>query len=153
MPAPKGHPRYGGRHVGSRNVKTLAKEAGKAKALKLAEITAERVMLEIARVGVSDIGQVFDSKGQLQPIKDLPKDVRAAIASVKTLKTNVVSGDGQQEETREVKLWDKLSALTLLAKHFGLVTEKHDVTVHGSEALQAVVDRIRGAHAGAQTKP
>ncbi len=141
MAPPKGHPNWGGRPKGAKSLKNRARDAGKTRALKLAEITAERVMLEIARVGVSDIGVLFDESSKLRPVKDLPPDARAAVASIKTLKTNVVSGDGQQEETREVKLWDKLSALNLLAKHFGLVTDKVELSV--AEPLLAKLDQIK----------
>jgi phage terminase small subunit len=87
-------------------------------------------MLEIGRLAFSNIGALFDEKGSLRELRELPPAVLASVASVKTLKTNVVSGDGQQETTREVKLWDKLRALDLLAKHFGLVTDRHDLRLH-----------------------
>ncbi|SRR6266849_318289 len=148
MPFQKGHPSYarGGRPKGRKADTTLAREAGRAKALKLEEITAERTMRELAHVGFSRIGAVFDAHGNLQPVKTLPDHVQATVASVKTLKTNVVSGDGQQETTREVKLWDKMSALNTLAKHFGLVVEKVE---HGlSDELLAKLDAIKGRNRG-----
>ena len=98
-------------------------------------------MREIGRIAFGDIGQAFTKTGQLKPVRELPNDIRAAVASVKTLKTNVVSGDGQQETTREIKLWDKVSALNTLAKHFGLVTDKVELSV--AEPLLAKLDRIK----------
>ncbi len=143
-PFPRGHPQYGHIQKGSKHAHTLAREAGKARALKEAEITAERTMREIGRVGFSDIGQLFDAQGTLRQMKALPASVRASVASVKTLKTNLVSGDGAQETTREVKLWDKMSALNTLAKHFGLVTDKYEVTLSGNlELVAAALDRMK----------
>lgn len=135
----------GGRPKGARSARTVARAAGKARALKQAEITAERTMREIALQAFSRIGVIFDEQGQLRDLQTAPDDVQAIIASAKTLKTNVVSGDGKQETTREVRLWDKLRALDLLAKHFGLVTEKHQVEVGVSEELLAILRRRKGA--------
>src|SRR6266849_11173689 len=146
MAPPKGKYYGGGPKKGQKYAITLVKEAAEARALKLEEITAERTMRELAHVGFSRIGAVFDKNGNLQPVKQLPDHVQATVASVKTLKTNVVSGDGQQETTREVKLWDKMSALNTLAKHFGLVVEKVE---HGlSDELLAKLDAIKGRNRG-----
>lgn len=116
--------------------------AGKAQQLQVAELKAQDVIAELRCLGFSDIGAIFDDAGQLKNVRQLPKGVRAAIASVKVLKTNVTSGDGQQEVTREIKLWDKVRALETLAKHFGLLTEKLEIT--GEVAL---VTRLQAARA------
>lgn len=148
MAPPKGHPPYSGsgRPKGKKNRTTVARDAGKARALKNEDITAERTMREIARLGFSDISRIFNENGTLPPLQTLPADVRATIASVKTLKTNVVSGDGQQEVTREVKLWDKGRSLELLAKHFGLVTERHEVTLIAKDLKERLLrGRARNA--------
>jgi hypothetical protein len=84
-----------------------------------------------------------DGQSSFHDARELPPAVLASVASVKTLKTNVVSEDGQQQVTREVKLWDKLRALELLAKYFGLVTDRHDVELHADEDLLARLDRIK----------
>jgi hypothetical protein len=41
-------------------------------------------------------------------------------------------GDGTQEDVVEVRLWDKLRALEMLAKHFALLTEPLE---HGGEVV------------------
>jgi hypothetical protein len=41
-------------------------------------------------------------------------------------------GDGTQEDVVEVRLWDKLRALEMLAKHFALLTERLE---HGGEVV------------------
>jgi hypothetical protein len=113
-----------------------------------------QVKRELGYVALSDIGEVFDDAGNLVRIKQLPRSVRACIASVKTLKTNVISGDGRQETTREVKLWHKVRALEILAKHFGLLVDRVEVGV--SEELLAKLDafkvrnRLRGESEGAK---
>ena len=76
-------------------------------------------------------------------------DTRACIASVKVRTENLTSGDDAQDQTVEIKLWNKLDALALCAKHFGRVTDKHEVTVHLDELL-ARLDRGRQRNADAR---
>jgi hypothetical protein len=88
-------------------------------------------------------GEVDHEQRVVRDLRELSPAVLASVASLKTLKTNVVSGDGQQETTREVKLWDKLRELELLAKHFGLVTDRHNVNLHADESLFAKLDQFK----------
>lgn len=136
----------GGRPHGTtgKQARTVAKEAGRVQALKDLEIDAHWTMQRIARTAGANLADCLDEAGQLQNLKDLPPEVQITVASLKTLKTNVVSGDGKQETTREIKLWDKMRALELLARHFDLVTDKHEVTVKGQlELVAAALDRMK----------
>jgi phage terminase small subunit len=101
--------------------RTLALRAAAQRSL---AVTADRTIREIGRLAFSDIGQLFDAKGRLRPLHELPADVRAAIASVKISKKNLTAGDGVVEDVIEVKLWDKLRAVEMAAKHHGLLLEK-----------------------------
>jgi len=96
-----------------------------------AGLTQERVLNEIRRIAFSDIGEVFDEDGNLKNLATLSKDTRAALASCKVLRTNLVSGDGVREQVHEVKMWDKLKALEIAAKHLGMLDERveHDVSI------------------------
>ncbi len=134
----------GGRPKGSTDYRTVARRRAKTRVLKQEGITAERTMLEIARCAFSDIGDCFDEAGNLLPIDAMPADVRKAVASVKTLKTNVVSGDGAQETTREIRMWDKVNSLRTLAQHFGLISDKTEVNVTVElQAVSAALNRIK----------
>jgi hypothetical protein len=93
------------------------------------ELTAARVIEEIRRLALSDIGQLFDAHGRLKPLHDIPPAVRACIASVKTTKKNLTVGDGVQEDVIEVKLWDKVKALDQAGRYHGLFVERHEHTV------------------------
>ena len=66
-------------------------------------------------------------------MKDWPKDLKAAVGRIKTLKHNETAGDGKQETVVEVQLWDKPRALEMLFKHLGLLRERLEVDV--SEGL------------------
>lgn len=115
----------------------LAKHANIQSAL-LAEYTevfekfqsaAKRVLLEMLRLGVSDIRECFDKDGNLIPVSELPDDIAASIASVKVHRKKIIGmkdANGEPvyaDSIREIKLWDKTKALGLLGKHFGLLKD------------------------------
>ena len=72
------------------------------------DLSLERIVAEAARVGTSDIGELFDETGSLLPMHKLSPDIRRAIASVKV--TLTAAGT---ERVTEVKLWPKLPGLEL----------------------------------------
>lgn len=87
-------------------------------------IDPDRALREAARLAYSDIGEVFDGKGNLKPLKDWPKDLRAAVGAVEVVKRNLTSGDGHVDEVIKLKLWDKPKNLEMLFKHMGLLKER-----------------------------
>jgi hypothetical protein len=124
------------------------------------KLTAERVEEEIRRIATFDPVTLFERFRDpttekirrtftLREIHAMDPDTRACIASVKVRTENLTSGDDAQDQTVEIKLWNKLDALALCAKHFGRVTDKHEVTVHLDELL-ARLDRGRQRNADAR---
>ena len=79
-------------------------------------ITADRVLRELARIAFADPGKVINFE-TAEVLPDLTADDRAVIAGIK-IKT--VAGDNGTMTEREVKFYDKLKALDMLAKHLGL---------------------------------
>lgn len=102
---------------------------GKARQLNTAELSAARVLEELRRLGFSDVSDAVGDDGGLLALKQMPPHMRAALASVKLTKKNLVAGDGKTEDVVELRLWDKPRALETLAKHFGLL--KENVQHHG----------------------
>lgn len=82
------------------------------------DIDAQRLMLELARVGLSDPRSLFDASGRLIPIHQLPEDAAAAISSIKVRQVRV--GDNVEESIAEIKFWNKNVALEALCKIQGL---------------------------------
>ena len=105
--------------VGSRllsNVKVsnaIAKHKGDIN--QATQIDAVTVIRELSRVALVSVADLYDDKGDLIPIKKLPKHVAAAIASVEVVKHPV-----NDTVTTKVKLHSKLAALGDLCKHLGL---------------------------------
>lgn len=95
-------------------------------------ITAERVMMELARIAFADFTDVADAKtGAVNPTAR--RQDTAAIASVRVKK-----GDGFEE--REVRLYDKTRALELIGKRLGMFTENVKLT----GPLPVIVDDCDG---------
>lgn len=113
-----------------------AVEAGQAKVHAKLEISAGRVLQELARVGFADIRRLFDEHGNLRPICELDDDTAAAIASIEV--EEVVSGDKTKTKTvtRKIRRHDKNAALTTLARHFRLIGDRIELTGANGEAVK-----------------
>lgn len=94
-------------------------------------VNADRVIREAAKVAFGDPRVLFREDGALRAPTDYNEDDAAMIEGIKTRRIVEVGKDGEMVpvEIQEVKLVSKLSALTLLAKHLGLLTDKIDVNV------------------------
>lgn len=103
------------------------------------EITAERVLRETARLAFSDPRKYFNADGTLKRLVDLDDDAAAALASFESVEKAIPGGEGQTEEVRKFKIWDKPSALGMLGKHLNLFAEKIEI----GEDLAAALDRAR----------
>ena len=85
-------------------------------------IKADNVLRELGHIGFSDIGDAFDVDGKLKPLREMKREVRTMISSVKTREVLEGAGDNAKiVRITEVKLWDKVAALDKLAKHLGLL--------------------------------
>lgn len=110
------------------------------------DLKADRVLLELMRVGMVDLARAFDDEGRLLALKDMPEDVRRAISGVEVEEeyADVEGGALDDGATRariaigrvaKVKFWDKPKALELLGKHLALFTEKQEVSGPGGGPL------------------
>lgn len=131
--------------VGSENLyKPLIEAAIKAEIEKRKEaigITAAEVVRELALIGMADMSDfiTIDDGGMIQanPLNTLTEGRSRIVRKVKerrvirTERGTKEKPDGDQimEQTYEFELHDKVKSLELLAKHLGLLIEKHeDVT-------------------------
>jgi phage terminase small subunit len=109
------------------------------------EITQDRVLLEIARLAFNDPRRAFDSSGNLLPIQQWPDEVAAAISSIKVVEQSV---DGEAvTQTKEVKFWDKNSAIEKASKHLGLYEADNKQSNPGVSLIEALNRRRERARA------
>lgn len=108
-------------------------------------ITADRVLAEIGKIALADIGQMFDETGEVRSIKDMPPDLRAAVASFEVETSE--RGEGAILNTAKVRMSDKMAALTLLCRHMSLLNDKLEVTakVDAAQSILAARQRLRKA--------
>ena len=98
-------------------------------------ITADRVLMEIARVALGDPRVLFREDGALRAPHEYNEDDAAMIEGIKTRRIVevAVGPDGkpsmQNVEIQEVKLASKIGALTQLGRHLGLFNDRLEVTV------------------------
>lgn len=124
------------RQMGSEN---LAKPVIKAKIQELmdfreqrTQITADRVLVELSKIGFADVRKIFGAKGALLDASDIDDETAAAIQSIEvvTRLDSEEDEDGNKipERTHKIKLSDKKGALELMGKHLKLWTEKTEIT-------------------------
>ena len=96
------------------------------------KLTAERMEEEIRRIALMDPLALFERvhgrrrQFTLREITSMAPEIRACIASVKVKTENLTTGDQKQDTTVEIRLWNKINALELCAKHFGWIEERVD---------------------------
>lgn len=107
-------------------------EAAQQQRAERTEVTADRVLDELARIGFADLRGAFTPGGNLLPPEDWPDGLAAAISAIEVV-TKPSGGQGEDgskevEHVHKIKLWDKNSALEKIAKHLGMFVDRHEHT-------------------------
>lgn len=112
------------------------------------KVTADWVILELAKLASINSQDIFNDGGKLINIKKLPRKVAAAISSVEVVKQTTKEGE-PVEFLHKIKFWDKKGALDTLAKHFGLLLDKikisGDINISFADRLKTGRDRVNNA--------
>lgn len=99
------------------------------------DITADRVIQELALIAFSDLGDVFENDAgtlKMRKLSELPGGVRRAIESIREQPTD-------KGLTRSVKMHSKVAALKMLADHLGMEAPKrHELTGPGGRPIETV---------------
>ncbi len=116
-------------HLVKKSQVTEAIEKAMKSRLQKIGVYAERVLTELARVGLSDIRSLYDDEGRLKHPKDWDENTAAAIAGVEVMEE--FEGKGKDKKyvgtTKKVRVFDKVRALEHLGKHLGIFpTEKKE---------------------------
>lgn len=106
-------------------IRAAIAEGRKAQSARL-NITADRVLEEIARIALHDPRHLYHPGGQLKDITELDDASAAALAGV-DIEDNLAGSF----RVHKIKRWDKTKALELLARHLGLFEDRKTVRVEG----------------------
>lgn len=97
---------------------------------KRTEITQDRVLQELAKLGFFDIRKLFDDSGKPLDVTGLDNETAACIAGLEVM--DVYEGTGEDKEfvgyVKKYKLSDKLKALELIGRHLGMFKDKVELS-------------------------
>jgi phage terminase small subunit len=99
-----------------------------------ANVRADEVILELKRMAFSNVADAFDEKNRLKPIAKMSAELQRCLSGVE-----ITEVDGVVKT--KVKFTDRVSVLTLLCKHLGLISEK--VEVAGAVSLYDLLGAAR----------
>lgn len=110
-----------------------AVSAGAQKAVQKLTVTAAMVKERLCLLAFQDVRALYDDKGNLRPVHELPDHVAPMLAGLEVTRTRRRSGEDTDtvEDLHKVKIVDPVRPLEMLAKHFGLLVDKveHSGTV------------------------
>jgi phage terminase small subunit len=95
-----------------------------------AEITAERVLAELAKLAFFDPRKLYNEDGSLKKVTELDDETAACIAGMDEEKLYENFGKGQAKPTgtiKKIKFADKGQNLERLGRYLKLFTEKHEL--------------------------
>jgi phage terminase small subunit len=111
------------------NIQHLLSQAMQERA-KRTEITADRVLKEMGRLGFFDPRKLFNDDGSPKGIQELDDDTAAALAGLEVIE--IWEGKGEDRHfvgyLKKYKLADKKGALDSIARHLGMFNDKLEVT-------------------------
>lgn len=84
---------------------------------KRTEVTADRVIKELAKLAFTNLTDVIDTTGGVPKIKDLSGVKEEALAAISTFSED-------DKGKRSIKMHDKTRALEMLGRHLKLFTDK-----------------------------
>jgi phage terminase small subunit len=102
-------------------------------------ITQDRVLKELARIGFSDLRSLVGESGELKSLNELDEDDSAAISAIEVV-TKKIPGVGDEPATIEyihkVRMWDKVNALTQIARIFAWLKDRTEISGDPNAPLQ-----------------
>ena len=111
---------------------------------KRTEITQDRVLQELAKLGFFDIRKLFDDSGKPLDITGLDDETAACIAGLEVM--DIYEGTGDDKEfvgyIKKYKLSDKLKALEMIGRHLGMFKDKMDIQHSGQIGGVMIIDDI-----------
>jgi phage terminase small subunit len=137
--------------IGSENLRKpeIAKAIASKQAMRLErnEVSADRIIAQLAAIAFADPRKLFHDDGAMKPLSELDDDMRAALV------VEVTQGfdqDGNPIQTRKTKLACKLIALDKLCRNLGLFQDKLKISGDSDNPLLLLIKRINIQHSAIQ---
>ncbi len=96
-------------------------------------VTQDEVVLELKRIALADPAMAFGPDGAMLELSEMPEDIRRAISSFEVEQRT--TEDGQTRTVRRVRFWPKTDALDKLARHLGMLVDRHEDEAKGRFVL------------------
>lgn len=110
------------------------KELGEKHAKKN-DVTAERIIKELAGIAFFDVQMLYNEDGTLKQITELSSEVTRAIHSTKQRLEKQGQDKEDLAEIKEIRTHDKLKALELLGRTLAMFTDKNQTEVSGELSI------------------
>jgi phage terminase small subunit len=108
-----------------------------------AEITADKVLSELAKLAFFDTRKLLNDDGTPKPINELDDDTARAISGIDVV--SVGNADFGQGQILKYKISDKNKALEQLCKHLGInAAKKIDHTTNGNAIRSITIVSAEG---------
>jgi len=104
------------------------------------EVTADRVIQELAKIAFLDVRKLFSPDGSLKAVHELDDDTAAALVSLDVRLTE--SESGEITKTARIKLADKRAALVDLGRHLGIFDVKREQ--EAENPLARLIQEVQG---------
>ena len=105
------------------------------------DVTVDRLIQELKLISFFDPIDLYNEKGELKEIKDLPEEVRRAIAEVK-VEEFIINKSVTKKKTT-YKLYSKLDSIEKCAKHIGFYQKDNEQK--GKSAMEAFLELMQVA--------
>jgi phage terminase small subunit len=117
------------------------------KRLERVDVTAERVIAQLAATAFHDPLSAFDDHGNLRPLHEIDPATRSAMM-IEII--DGFDGDGNPVQTRKTKFKDRDVSLDKLARHLGMFNDRLKISGDPESPIKILIDRINGQHSAIQ---
>jgi phage terminase small subunit len=119
-------------------------EKAMAERLRKIGVHSERILTEVARVGLSDLRKLYNEDGSLKLPHEWSDEAAAAVAGVEV--SEIFAGEGKARtlvgHTKKVRVFDKVRALELLSKNLGIIGNGKHRDEDGDEGIERVLTTL-----------
>ncbi|WP_374250360.1 terminase small subunit [Xanthobacter sp.] len=133
--------------IGAENLKkpyvAAAVEAAMAERAARTEITADRVLKELAKLAFFDIRKAFNWDGSLKPLDEMDDETAASIAGLEVSELSDADGNAVGR-VKKIKLADKRAALVDIGRHLGMWNDKVTLQGDADNPLVLLVQQLQG---------